>query len=72
MGAGDLIVNILLVWRCFLLDIAGADKVDIFINYRAASADQFNGIFKIMAVVEVKINFIKKGDCFIYKQSWIA
>ena len=39
------------VWRRFLLDIAGANRVDIFINYRAASADQFNGISKIIAVV---------------------
>ena len=67
MGAGDLIINILLIWRHFLLNIAGANKVDIFINYRAASVDQFNGIFKIMAVVKMEINFIKKGDCFIYK-----
>ena len=72
MGAGDLIVNTSLVWRRFLVNIAGANKVDIFINYRAASADQFDGIFKIMAVVEVKINFIKKGNCSIYKTSQIA
>ena len=39
------------VWRRFLLDIAEANRVDIFINYRAASADQFNGISKIIAVV---------------------
>jgi len=31
----------------------GANGVDILINYRAASADQFNGIFKIVTVVEV-------------------
>ena len=55
-----------------LLDIAGADEVDILINYRAASADQFDGISKIMAVVEVEINFVEKGDCFTYKQSRIA
>ena len=70
--AGDLIVNKLPVWQCFLVDIAGADEVDIFINYRAASADQFDGIFKIMAVVEVEINFVEKGDCSIYKTSRIA
>ena len=38
----------------------GANRVDIFINYRATSMDQFNNIFKIMAIVEVEINFIKK------------
>ena len=53
MGAGDLIIDILLVWRCFLLDIAGANRVDIFIDYRAASADQFNSIFKIIAIIGV-------------------
>ena len=50
----------------------GANKVDIFINYKAASTDQFNGISKIMAVVEIKINFIKKGNYSIYKQSQIT
>ena len=69
---GNLIINILPVqWR-FLLNIVGANRVDIFINYRAASADQFNSISKIMAVVEVKINFVEKGDCFTYKTSWTA
>ena len=72
IGAGDLIVNISLVWWHFLLNIAGADKVNIFINYRAASADQFNGISIIIAVVEVEINFIEKGDCSIYKYSRTA
>ena len=72
VGANDLIINISLVRRCFLVDIAGADEVDIFINYRAASADQFDGISKIIAVVEIKINFVEKGDCFTYKQSRIA
>ena len=69
MGAGNLIVNTSPIrWR-FLVNITGANKVDIFINYRAASADQFDGISKIIAVVEVKINFIKKGNCSIYKIS---
>ena len=36
----------------------GADGVGILINYRAASADQFNIIFKIIAVIGVYINFI--------------
>jgi hypothetical protein len=72
IGAGGLIINILLVQRRFLLNIAGANRVDILINYRAASVDQFDGISKIMAVVEVKINFVKKGDCFVYKQCRIA
>jgi hypothetical protein len=31
----------------------GADGVDILINYRAASADQFDGISEIIAVVGV-------------------
>ena len=72
VGAGDLIINILPVRRRFLVNIVGANKVDIFINYRAASADQFNSISKIMAVVEVEINFIKKSNCFTYKISQIA
>ena len=72
MGAGNSIVNILPVQQYFLLNIAGADKVDIFINYRAASTDQFDNISKIMAVMEVEINFVEKGDCFTYKQCWIA
>ena len=50
----------------------GADRVDIFINYRAASIDQFDGISKIIAIVEVEINFVKKGNYSIYKQSRIA
>ena len=72
VGASGLIINILPVWRRFLLNIAGANEVDIFINYRAASADQFDSVFKIMAVVEVEINFIEKGDCSIYKTSQTA
>ena len=39
VGVGNLIVNALPVWRRFLPDITGADGVNIFINYRAASAD---------------------------------
>ena len=72
MGVGNLIIDISPIWRRFLLNIVGADRVEIFINYRAASADQFDGISKIIAIVEVEINFIKKGDCFIYKTSWIT
>jgi len=53
VGMGDLIINILPIWRRFLLNITGANKVDIFINYRAASADQFNGISEIIAAVGV-------------------
>jgi len=52
-GAGDSIVNILPVRRRLLLNIPGANRVDILINYRAASTDQFNGISKIIAVVGV-------------------
>ena len=72
VGAGDSIINISPIQRHFLLNIAGADEVDIFINYRAASADQFDNISKITAVVEIEINFIKKGDCFTYKHSQIT
>ena len=72
MGVGDLIINTLPVWWRFLLDIAGADEVDIFIDYRAASTDQFDDISKMMAVVEVEINFVEKGDCSAYKQCRIA
>ena len=72
VGVNKSIINILPVQWCFPLDIIGADRVDIFINYRAASADQFDGIFKIIAVMGVQINFVEKGNCFIYKQSRIA
>ena len=72
VGASDSIVDTSPVWRRFLLDIAGADEVDIFIDYRAASADQFDGISMIMAVVEVEINFVEKGNCSTYKLSRIA
>ena len=50
-GVGNSIINTSPVQRRFLFDIAGANRVDILINYRAASADQFNGISKIIAVV---------------------
>jgi len=53
VGVGNLIVDTLPVWRRFLLNIAGADGVDIFIDYRAASADQFDGISEMIAVVGV-------------------
>jgi hypothetical protein len=43
--------------------IVGANRVDIFIDYRAASTDQLNGVSKIIAIIGVKINFVKKGDC---------
>ena len=33
----------------FLLNIAGANRVEILIDYKAASMDQFNGIYKIIA-----------------------
>jgi len=49
----DLIVNILPIRRRFLLNIAGVDGVNILIDYRAASADQFDGISKIIAIVGV-------------------
>ena len=48
---GNLIIDILPVQRRFLLNIMEANGVDIFINYRADSIDQFNSIFKIIAVV---------------------
>ena len=50
---GNLIINILPIWRRFLLNIMGANRVDIFINYKTASIDQFNSIFKIIAVIGV-------------------
>ena len=53
MGVGDSIINPLPIRRRFLLDIAGADEVDIFIDYRAGSADQFDGISEMRAVVGV-------------------
>jgi len=53
VGVGNSIVNTLLVWWRFLFNIAGANKVDILIDYRATSSDQFDGIFKIIAVVGV-------------------
>jgi len=53
MEVGNSIINILPVWRRFLLNIVGANKVNIFINYRATFADRFNSIFKIIAIIEV-------------------
>ena len=53
LGVGNLIVDISPVRRRFLLDIAGANRVEIFIDYRAASADQFNSISTMIAVVGV-------------------
>jgi len=50
---GDSIVDTSLVRRRFLLNIAGANRVDIFIDYRAASTDQFDGISEMIAVVGV-------------------
>jgi len=52
-GVGNSIINILPVrWR-FLLNIAEANRADVLIDYRAASADQFNGISKMIAVIGV-------------------
>ena len=53
VGVGNLIINILPVRRRFLLNIAGANRIDILIDYRATSVDQFNGIFRIIAVIGV-------------------
>ena len=63
MGVGDSIISPLPIRRRFLLDIAGADRVDIFIDCRASSIDQFDGIFEMRAVVGVWINFVEKDDC---------
>jgi hypothetical protein len=53
LGVGNSIINTSPVrWR-FLLNIAGANRVEIFINYRAASADQFDSISKIIAAIGV-------------------
>ena len=53
MGLGDSIINPLPIRQRFLLDIAGADRVDISIDYGAGSTDQFDGIFEMRAVVGV-------------------
>ena len=53
LGVGNLIVDISPIRRRFLLDIAGANRVEIFINYRAASIDQFNSISEIIATIGV-------------------
>ena len=50
-GVGNLIINTLPIQRHFLLNIAGANRVDILINYKATSADQFNSISKIIAII---------------------
>ena len=41
------------VQQRFLLNIMEAYGVDILIDYRAASTDQFNGISEIIAVMGV-------------------
>ena len=53
VGVSNSIIDISPVWQRFLLNITEADGVNIFINYRAASADQFNCIFKIIAIIGV-------------------
>ena len=53
LGVGNLIIDISPVRRRFLLNIAGANRVEIFIDYRAASADQFDGISKMIAAMGV-------------------
>jgi len=53
VGLGDSIINPLPIRQRFLLDIAGADRVDISIDYGAGSTDQFDGIFEMRAVVGV-------------------
>ena len=52
-GVGNSIINILPVQRHFLLNIIRADGVDIFINYKATSTNQFNNISEIIAVIGV-------------------
>ena len=41
------------ILRRFILNITGANAVDILIDYRAASADQFDGISEMIAVMGV-------------------
>ena len=53
VGVGNLIIDTSPVRRRFLLNIAEADGVDILIDYRAASTDQFDGISKMIAVMGV-------------------
>ena len=53
VGVGNLIVDTLPVRRRFLLNIAGANRIDILIDYRATSIDQFNSIFRIIAIIGV-------------------
>jgi len=53
IGVGNLIINTSLVWRRFLLNIMGANKVDILIDYKATSSDQFDNISKIIVIIGV-------------------
>ena len=50
---GNSIINTSPIQQHFLLNIAEANRVDIFINYKAASTGQFNSISEIIAVVGV-------------------
>ena len=43
-------------------------KLEHYINLSyLPSIDQFNGISKIIAIIEVEINFVKEGNYFIYR-----
>ena len=59
-GVGNSIINILPIRRRFLLNIAGANRVDILIDYRTTSIDQFNGISKIIAIIGGRLISFKK------------
>ena len=57
---GNSIINILPIRRRFLLNIAGANRVDILIDYRTTSIDQFNSISKIIAIIGGRLISFKK------------
>jgi len=52
IGVGNLIINISPIWWRFLLDIARANKIDIFIDYRAGFKINLT-VFKMRAVVGI-------------------
>ena len=69
VGAGGLITDLLTIqWR-FLLNNVNVIKANMFINYTVGTTNQFGAVFKGVGIIKGQINFIKIGDCSLYKVS---
>ena len=51
IGAGSLIIDLLTIWRRFLLNSADIVKTDILIDYIAGTANQFGAVFKGIGII---------------------